>query len=1023
MNVRKNVSALSPVEKSAYVNALLALKADTASLRPAAANTAGALNRYDVYVWIHMLVGMGAHGGAAFAPWHREFLRQFELELQAVTGNTAMTIPYWDFVEHRNATDAADPGNPFTANFMGGMGTGEDDRVMTGQFATAAWVLNVRTGDTTGNRRDNTSYLRRRPTLNSGNLPERAELDTALTQNNYDANPFAEGIPDPTPEQIALSFRKVLEYALHNGPHQLVGGNMMPTTSPNDPLFFLHHSNIDKIWGIWQQRPNGGITNYQPNAGTAGHDLTDVMAMLESSFFLFPVLNRPTDVLDHKALGYMYDIDLPIISTAVTTLNFGMVEEGSTVQMPITFNIESGRNIRFRIDAFGGDPEFGPPAGSPAFVNVTHTNGVPQTHNAVIECRATSSTGTKTGMVTIRAFIVDSDRYYSNVAGEYEVDTWTINLEANVVMEIKSAIVLVLDKSYSMHLNDGTSVTRFEMLENAVMGVRDLLSPDDGVGMVFYDTAANPLFGITRKSAGGTAAINAALADPSNNPSGNTAIGKGIIDGADMLTDEINTPGTPYTNFGMLVMTDGEQNVHPYINEAPVTAALTGISQDIYAVGLGQQSTVSEAALDDISKAVLLTGTMTTTDRLFKLTNYFMQILADIKKMDIVVDPIGSLFFGITHHIDFSICEADIQSTVVVLSPLAPFIRVSLIAPNGDEISGTIGNSTHEVNVNNQIFRVSFPAIPEKPGESHSGNWKVRLQLHSRDEVKKLYKDWSNYRDLYKYMHQFTSVPYSASIYSRSDLNFKCSVEKSSDMVGAEVYLFADLVQYRMPLSGTVWAEIQWPNGSNKVVSLFEAATGEFSNSFIAERSGIYQIGIKAKGHSQAGIPFTREAWRSISIYKSTPESPTGTGNENKEALCNMMRCLMSQDSVLHFLKKHELDPGELKKCLEVHCSGGDEEKNTSLFKSTITSPMKELKEKSSVSSEGSTSGQENSCLDSVVTAPDLKKVIYPEPKIPEMTMMDMEMPAFKLNEKGEFEKVVFTFDEPGKKPNDKKKK
>ncbi len=1025
MNVRKNVSALTNPEKTAYVNAILALKADTISPRPDAANAAGALNRYDVYAWIHMLVNNGAHRGAAFTPWHREFLRQFELELKAVSGNPAMTIPYWDFVEHRNPLAMADTGNPFTANFMGGMGTGADNRVETGQFAESAglWVLNVRTGLATTNRRDNTTYLRRRTGQNPAQLPVRADLDAALPRMSYDTAPFAEGNAVPGPATIAASFRKVLEYDLHNGPHQWVGGNMMPSTSPNDPLFFLHHSNIDRIWAIWQQRLNGGIPNYQPNAGTPLHSLNSVMAMLESSFFLFPVLNRPTDVLDHKNLGYMYDVDLPIIDTMVTTLDFGTVEVGSTVQLPIPFTMESGRNMKFQIDAFGGAPEFGPPTGSPAFVNVTHTNGLPQMHTVNIELKATTSTGNKSGLVTINVYVNDTDRYYSNVAGDYLAGSWTVTLQANVVEEVRSAIALVLDKSYSMSYNDGTSITRFEMLENAIMAVRDLLASDDGVGMVYYDTTAHPQFGITLKSSGGATAINNALANPANDPSGSTAIGQGIIEGAAMLTLEINTSGTPYTNFGLLVMTDGNQNVPPYINSAPVTAAISGISQDIYAVGLGQQSTVSEAALNDISKAVLLTGTMTGPDRLFKLSKYFQQILVDIKKMDIVLDPVGSLVFGIKQQIEYAICEADIGGTVVVLSPLAPFIKVGLITPGGEDISGTMGNITHEVNTNNQIYRLRFPAIPDKPDESHAGIWKVRLQLYSKDEVKKLCLEWSNYGDLFKNMRRFTSVPYSVSIYTRSNLNFRCSLEKSSDVVGATVKLFADLTQYRQPISGTVWAEIQWPHGSNKVVRLNETAMGEFSSSFVAERSGIYQILIKANGRSKAGNPFTRETWRSISIYKRTPARPTAPGNENGEAICKIIRCLMSQDSVYHFLKKYELDPDALKKCLEENRPEGDKEISKVLFESTIKSPVKEIKENSAASSDVSASGQEDSCLESVVTAPELRKVTYPEPKIPEMSNMEMEMPAFKVNEKGVFEKVVFTFDESPKKTKDKKKK
>ncbi len=1017
MNVRKNVRFMSGAEKTAFVNAVLALKADTTSPRPAAANAAGALNRYDVFVWIHSLVMDGAHKGPAFTPWHREFLRQFELELQDVSGNPRMTIPYWDSVVAR---EPSNPGYPFTDDLMGGMGTGTDNRVMNGQFANGAgWTLNVRTGETSGTFRDNTAYLRRGDGQNPNQLPERADLDTAIVHTAYDAvndeGSFAEGNANRAEgHEIPLSFRKILEYANHNGPHTWVGGNMLPSTSPNDPVFYLHHSNIDKVWALWQQRPNGGVTNYLPASGTPGHSLNSVMSMLDSSFFRFPVKDRPVDVLNHKAdLGYMYDIDLPIITSSVTTLNFGTVEEGVPLQMLIRFTMESGRRMIFQ-NAFGGDSAFHAAAGSLASEPVNHTNGVPQMHDMFIEFGANTGTGPKSGIVEINVFISDADRYYSNAGGNYLVGTWTVNLEAVVVEEVKSAIALVLDKSNSMRLNDGTSITRYEMLQNAVMGVRDLLAPDDGVGMVYYDTDAELKFGIMQKSDGGEAAVNAALADPTNEPGGNTAIGLGIIEGAQMLTDEMNDPSsTPYTNFGMLVMTDGIQNVHPYISEDAVTSELTGISQDIYAVGLGQQGTTSEAALNDISKAVLLTGDMTGDERLFKLTNYFNQILADIKKEDVVLDPMGRLLFGTRHQVNYSISEADIRSNVVVLSPLAPFIKVSLIAPNGDEIVGSAGNVAHEVNINNQIYRVKFPAIPNKPEESHGGNWKVVLQLYTRDEVKKLCYEWGNFRQLFKNMGEYTSVPYSVAIYTRSALNFKCTVEKNSDTIGAEVRIFADLSQYRRRISGRVRAEIQWPNGNNKLLTLNETETGEFSARFIAEHSGIYQLTIKADGKSMAGKPFLREALRSVSIYKRTPERPTDVTSDTGGAFCKTIQCLIEQESVRDFLKKNNINPDELKECVMENCSDNDKKVIKGLTKTTKNSPMNELKENSVTYDKAGTSEQESTCLGSVGKAPELKKIEYPEPKIPKMSKMPMEMPAFKLNAEGKFERVIFTFDEP----------
>ena len=46
---------------------------------------------------------------------------------------------------------------------------------------------------------------------------------------------------------------KTVGSQLHNRVHLWVGGNMAPMTSPNDPVFFLHHCFVDKAWADWQE--------------------------------------------------------------------------------------------------------------------------------------------------------------------------------------------------------------------------------------------------------------------------------------------------------------------------------------------------------------------------------------------------------------------------------------------------------------------------------------------------------------------------------------------------------------------------------------------------------------------------------------------------------------------------------------------------------------------------------------------------------------------------------------------------
>ena len=47
-------------------------------------------------------------------------------------------------------------------------------------------------------------------------------------------------------------FRARLEGLPHANPHSLLGGHIRIFVSPADPLFFSHHTYVDKVWAMWQ---------------------------------------------------------------------------------------------------------------------------------------------------------------------------------------------------------------------------------------------------------------------------------------------------------------------------------------------------------------------------------------------------------------------------------------------------------------------------------------------------------------------------------------------------------------------------------------------------------------------------------------------------------------------------------------------------------------------------------------------------------------------------------------------------
>lgn len=129
-------------------------------------------------------------------------------------------------------------------------------------------------------------------------MPTRDDVLNALKINQYDTPPW-----DMTSQN---SFRNQLEGfingpQLHNRVHRWVGGQMgVVPTAPNDPVFFLHHANVDRIWAVWQIVHRN--QNYQPMTnGPFGQNFRDPM---------YPWNTTPEDVMNHRKLGYVYDIEL-----------------------------------------------------------------------------------------------------------------------------------------------------------------------------------------------------------------------------------------------------------------------------------------------------------------------------------------------------------------------------------------------------------------------------------------------------------------------------------------------------------------------------------------------------------------------------------------------------------------------------------------------------------------------------------------------------------------------------------------
>lgn len=272
---RKNAAHLTTFERGVFLSAIQKLKAN---------------GTWDRLVGIHweattrvVPVGSnpinGAHRGPAFLPWHRQFLILMETELRKVS-STALTLPYWDWTTDPQGTQL------FLPDFMGGNGSNPPNYAVTnGPFAQWQTVAFSSPGAPFP-----TGPLRRAFGVNAKMPTQTMIHDVMFGSSNYDNMPWNSQAQD--------SFRNDIETMLHDRVHVWVGGHMLnPTISPNDPIFYLHHANIDRLWYRWQE-VHPSATYNAPNNLPQGQKPNDIMIALNVT---------PLDVWKLEDLPYRYD--------------------------------------------------------------------------------------------------------------------------------------------------------------------------------------------------------------------------------------------------------------------------------------------------------------------------------------------------------------------------------------------------------------------------------------------------------------------------------------------------------------------------------------------------------------------------------------------------------------------------------------------------------------------------------------------------------------------------------------------
>jgi tyrosinase len=172
-----------------------------------------------------------------FLPWHRAFLYWFEKYLQDGGRDITITVPWWDWSSDQSRSEGIPKAlsessidgnkNPLFSYHM---------KLPGGVDLTA---FNSQTGCNKSYEYDTVRHPG-----NPSSLPTRQEIEDLLSLPDY--GDFSDGLED-----------------VHNKIHGWTGGRCGDMSyvpfSAYDPIFWIHHCMIDRLFWLWQLRPGHSI--------------------------------------------------------------------------------------------------------------------------------------------------------------------------------------------------------------------------------------------------------------------------------------------------------------------------------------------------------------------------------------------------------------------------------------------------------------------------------------------------------------------------------------------------------------------------------------------------------------------------------------------------------------------------------------------------------------------------------------------------------------------------------------------
>lgn len=298
VEIRREWRTFTKQQKAAYITAVncLAKKPHSKLLKPSypranIPNVTTASSFYDDMTYIHMDLTDHIHYTGYFLPWHRWYTNMHVTQLKQQCGYTGV-MPYWNWSMDATSFNTSTMWDADPTSGLGGWGNSSNDySISDGGFSNMQVAYPIK--HTIRRQYTPFPYLTwwwvPRPTEGAAVGIQESYVDAAI--NGYEGD--------------FIGFQNATEKAeaFHANIHMIMGGDMAGTCptaagsscvggstwTPNDPLFFLHHANIDRIWWKWQLKSpqnfyafaGGSIQTYTdpayPNGYPPWMNITDLL--------------------------------------------------------------------------------------------------------------------------------------------------------------------------------------------------------------------------------------------------------------------------------------------------------------------------------------------------------------------------------------------------------------------------------------------------------------------------------------------------------------------------------------------------------------------------------------------------------------------------------------------------------------------------------------------------------------------------------------------------------------------------